>query len=58
MTDQSHPPHSPLASSTFRYVPHPHIAARRRQGPAQTADERVGVNGKIGLFITAVVGTM
>jgi hypothetical protein len=45
-------------SALFRYVPHPHIAARRGQPPATTSDERVGVNGKIGVFITTIVGTM
>jgi hypothetical protein len=45
-------------SPLFRYVPHPHIAARRDQKPATTTDERVGVNGKIGVFITTIVGTM
>ena len=42
----------------FKYVQHPHIAVRRREGPARTTDERVGRNGRIGLFITTVVGTM
>ena len=42
----------------FVHVPHPRIGQRRSQKPPQTSDERVGINGKIGVFITAVVGTM
>ena len=42
----------------YTHVPHPHIARRQEQGPVQTIDEHVGINGKIGLFITALVGTM
>jgi hypothetical protein len=42
----------------FEHVPHPHIAARRKAGPPKTADEHVGVNGKIALTLTTVVGTM
>jgi hypothetical protein len=47
-----------VESNLYRYVPHPHIAGRKTKGPAKVDDERVGLNGKIGLFITAVVGTM
>jgi hypothetical protein len=46
------------SSTLFRYVPHPRITTRREHKPAATTDERVGVNGKIGLFITTVVGTI
>ena len=46
------------SGSIFTYVPHPHVEARRRQGPVRTAAERVGVNGRIGVFITTIVGTM
>jgi hypothetical protein len=42
----------------FVHVPHPRIGARQHEKPAQTGDERVGVNGRIGVFITTVVGTM
>jgi hypothetical protein len=43
----------------FHYVPHPRIRLRQSEKPAKTADERgIGVNGKIGVFITMVVGTM
>jgi hypothetical protein len=43
---------------TFEHVPHPHIAARKKSGPPKTADEHVGINGKIALTLTTVVGTM
>jgi hypothetical protein len=42
----------------YIHVPHPHIAERKAERPTKVRDEHVGVNGKIGLFITAVVGTM
>jgi hypothetical protein len=42
----------------FVHVPHPRILQRQHERPPQTADERVGFNGKIGVFITTVVGTM
>jgi hypothetical protein len=47
-----------VGSDLYRYVPHPHIETRKTKRPAKVDDERVGLNGKIGLFITAVVGTM
>jgi hypothetical protein len=46
------------AEAIFKHVPHPRIAARRAAKPAKTSDERVGINGKIGVIITTVVGTM
>ena len=45
-------------SITFEHVPHPHIAKRKKTGPAKTTDESVGFNGKIALVLTTVVGTM
>jgi hypothetical protein len=42
----------------FVHVPHPRVAGRKHEKPPQTADERVGINGKIATFITAIVGTM
>ena len=45
-------------SVTFEHVPHPHIAARKKAGPAKTTDEHVGLNGKIALALTTAVGTM
>jgi hypothetical protein len=44
--------------SIFNYVPHPRIGLRKAQKAAKTADERIGINGRIGVFITTVVGTM
>jgi hypothetical protein len=45
--------------SIFHYVPHPRIRQRQTEKPVKTADERgLGFNGKIGVFITTVVGTM
>ncbi len=43
---------------TFEHVPHPRIAARKKQGPAKTRDEHVGFNGKVALALTTAVGTM
>jgi len=42
----------------YRYIPHPHIGKRREAGVIRTGEERRGFNGRIGLAITTVVGTM
>ena len=44
----------------FEYHPHPRTMAIRehRVAPPMTADQRTGFNGRVGLFITTVVGTM
>jgi hypothetical protein len=42
----------------FEHRPHPRIAARRKAGPPTTVAEHVGLNGKIALLLTTVVGTM
>jgi hypothetical protein len=42
----------------FEHVPHPRIAARKAGGPPKAADEHVGVNGRIALTLTNVVGSM
>lgn len=45
----------------FQHVPHPRTRARlagELLRPPRTADERVGFNGRAGLLITNVVGTM
>jgi hypothetical protein len=42
----------------FEHRPHPRIAARRQTGPPTTVAEHVGLNGKIALVLTTVVGTM
>ncbi len=53
--------------SIFDYVPHPHLERRRQEGPPTVAaaaaqvhgQSRIGqINGKIGLRITLIVGTM
>jgi hypothetical protein len=57
MTDRPAP--APMPSTVgFHHAPHPRIAERRHERPARTDDGRVGINGRIGLAITAVVGTM
>ena len=42
----------------FEHVPHPRVAARKKSGPPKTTDEHVGLNGRIALTLTTVVGTM
>jgi len=42
----------------FQHVPHPRIAARTATGPPRTADEHVGLNGRVALALTTAVGTM
>jgi hypothetical protein len=42
----------------FDHQSHPRVAARRKTGPPKSADEHVGVNGRIALLLTTVVGTM
>ena len=65
MTDQPVPPAStpapiqiPRVEELFHHVPHPRIAERKHDKPVKLNDERVGINGKVALIITAVVGTM
>ena len=48
-------------STIYHHVPH--VRTRERMAgtaapPAKVDDQRVGVNGKLGLLITSVVGTM
>ena len=63
MTDQPvqpvhHPPPYQRWRSCSSTVPHPRIAQRKNEKPVKVDDERVGINGKVALIITAVVGTM
>ena len=62
-------PHAMLSPMTtiFKYVPHPHIEARKASGPPKVAAAVAQVHGpgvfgrlnaKIGLRITIIVGTM
>jgi hypothetical protein len=46
-----------------RYADHPHPRTvdhlqHKNTRPVRTRDERTGINGRIGLFITIIVGTM
>jgi hypothetical protein len=43
---------------SFEHRPHPRIAARTKSGPPTTVAEHVGVNGRIALALTTIVGTM
>ena len=50
-------------ASKYEYQQHPHATARKAKGPAVSAKheqskQTLGINGKIGLFITKSVGTM
>ncbi len=45
-------------SITFEHVPHPRIAERKKSGPPKSADEQVGINGRVAVLVTTVVGTM
>jgi hypothetical protein len=48
-------------AAVFEHVPHPRTHARVAGSIGRVpkvADERVGLNGRVGLFITTVVGTM
>ena len=40
------------------HVPNPHIKERQRTGPHTTKHEQVGLNGRIAVVITNIVGTM
>jgi hypothetical protein len=42
----------------YQHIPHPRIFERRKHKPVKVADMATGINGRIALVITAVVGTM
>ncbi len=42
----------------FELHPHPRIAAHRTLKPPKVADGHVGINGRVALTLTTVVGTM
>jgi len=47
--------------STFQHIPHPHTVQRLKGDappPPKVDDGRVGFNGRFGLLITSLVGTM
>src|SRR5580698_349477 len=48
----------PKVEELFQHIPHPRIEQRKHEKPVKIDDERVGINGKVALIITAVVGTM
>jgi hypothetical protein len=60
MSDQAAPaPHPSRVSDLFQHTPIGRLEELRRRGhPVRTDDMRVGFNGKIGLLITTIVGTM
>jgi hypothetical protein len=43
---------------SFEHRPHPRIVERKKAGPPTRAAEHVGINGRIALVLTTVVGTM
>ncbi len=43
---------------TTAHVPHSRIKEREKTGPILRKDEHVGINGRIAVFVTNVVGTM
>jgi hypothetical protein len=43
---------------TFHHQPHPRVAQRAKHGPPKTTDEATGINGKLALALTGLVGTM
>ncbi|MBS1718193.1 MAG: hypothetical protein JSS72_10735 [Armatimonadetes bacterium] len=45
-------------SIKFEHKPHAHVEERKKKGPSKVRDEHVGINGKIAIFLTTVVGTM
>jgi len=59
MTEQAAPaPHPSRVGEFFQHGPIQRLEELRRRKPIQTDDMRVGFNGKIGLIITTIVGTM
>ena len=42
----------------FKRQPHPRVEERKQSGPPTRAEEHVGINGRIALTLTTVVGTM
>jgi hypothetical protein len=41
-----------------KHIPNPRIAERKKSGVHLTKDEHVGLNGRLAVFITSIVGTM
>src|SRR5215471_9410039 len=54
---------TPSSNGAVRYTDHPHPRTvdhlqHKTVKPPKSADERAGFNGRLGLFITVIVGTM
>ncbi len=47
-----------MTAVNFEHVPHPHVASHHKAAPPKAADEHVGLNGRIALMLTTIVGTM
>ncbi len=48
-------------AAVFEHIPHPHtraMLAGSAPAPPKVDDERIGFNGKLGLFLTTIVGMM
>ena len=45
-------------SISFSHDPHPRVESRKAAGPPKVADGHVGLNGRIAMTLTTVVGTM
>src|SRR5437773_5966833 len=48
-------------AAVFEHIPHPHtrdMLTGSAPAPPKVDDERIGLNGKLGLFLTTIVGTM
>jgi hypothetical protein len=48
----------PMMAVSFDHIPHPRLTERRQAGAPKTTDEPVGLNDRIGLGLTTIVGTM
>lgn len=42
----------------FEHITHPHIEHRKKEGPVKRNDMATGINGRIAVWLTAMVGTM
>jgi len=42
----------------FEPHPHPRIAEHNKTAPVKVADQHVGINGRVAIIVTGVVGTM
>ena len=42
----------------YQHVAHPRVAEHHKTAPPKTSDEHVGINGRVALTLTTVVGSM